>query len=197
MPEKAREHLDQALQHLFVLTGYSDKDPEILASHRETAHQWTETIVQVFYDTLFTYEPTAKVFSEGERPAREQMLRDWYEGLTSGNIDQNWWRHQWFVGLVHIKRGVSNLFLIGMMSRIQQLFLSKCLETLPPDEAKELFGAFKRITDVVTGLIADGYFENYFIALERTVGFKTALIQRMLDMEVKKMLEEWRNTNHA
>ncbi len=195
MNNDATSHLNEILEHLFVLTGYSGQDPKILSTHRETTTAWTEIVVQAFYDTLFSYPPTASVFSEGEREKREQMLRDWYQGLVAGNITEEWWQHQWFVGLVHIKRGVSNIFLIGMMSRIQQLFLGKCLETLPPAEAEELFGAFKRVTDVVTGLIADGYFENYFIALERTVGFKTALIQRMLDMEVNKMLEEWRNAS--
>lgn len=53
-----------------------------------------------------------------------------------------------------------------------------------------LYVAFKRATDVVAGLIAEGYFENYFIALERTVGFKRQLIQRMLDVEVNKMWQE-------
>ncbi|MFN3920509.1 MAG: hypothetical protein ACK4JF_09530 [Methylohalobius sp.] len=47
------------------------------------------------------------------------------------------------------------------MSRVQQLFLERCLDELPAEQAKALYAAFKRT--VVAGLIAEGYFENCFI----------------------------------
>lgn len=39
---------------------------------------WVDQVVQGFYDTLFAHPPTRAIFREGERPAREKTLRDWY-----------------------------------------------------------------------------------------------------------------------
>ncbi|MCX8049332.1 MAG: protoglobin domain-containing protein [Methylohalobius sp.] len=186
------KNAERSLADLVELSGFSEQDAKLLASYYLTTSQWTEEIVQTFYEALFAYEPTAKVFQDGERAAREQTLRDWYHEVASGRIDSDFWRKQWMVGLVHIKRQVSNAFMLGMMSKVQQVFLSKCFQELPLAEAVALYMAFKRVTDVVAGLIAEGYFENYFIALERTVGFKRSLVARMLELEINKMLHEAR-----
>ncbi|GAB4358939.1 MAG: hypothetical protein Kow0060_13210 [Methylohalobius crimeensis] len=156
--------LEQTLRDLIELNGFSDCDPALLHTHYDKTSRWVDEIIKVFYDRLYGYEPTARVFEEGERPAREQTLHDWYLEVAAGKVSSEWWRRQWFVGLVHIKRKVSNAFMIGTMSRVQQVFLAK------------------------------GYFENYFIAMERTVGFKRSLVQRMLDVEVGKMLQESRSS---
>lgn len=182
--------LQASLQDLISLTGFSEADAAVLASYAQLTSQWTEDVVKAFYDTVYGYEPTAKILQGEDRAAREQTLRAWYLEVTQGKLDSSWWNKQWLVGLVHIKRKVSNAFMLGMMSRVQQLFLERCLGELPAEQAKALYAAFKRATDVVAGLVAEGYFENYFIALERTVGFKRQLIQRMLDVEVNKMLQE-------
>ena len=63
---------------------------------------------------------------------------------------------------------------------------------MPPAEAEKVFGAFKRVTDIVAGLIAEGYFANYIVAMERSAGFKKALVERMMNVEIGKMLEEVR-----
>ncbi|MBN2701350.1 MAG: hypothetical protein JXR29_07870 [Methylothermaceae bacterium] len=186
--------LEQTLRDLIELNGFSDCDPALLHTHYDKTSRWVDEIIKVFYDRLYGYEPTARVFEEGERPAREQTLHDWYLEVAAGKVSSEWWRRQWFVGLVHIKRKVSNAFMIGTMSRVQQVFLANCLKEMAVDEAEAVYGAFKRITDVVMGLIAEGYFENYFIAMERTVGFKRSLVQRMLDVEVGKMLQESRSS---
>lgn len=141
---------------------------------------------------MFAYEPTSAVFREGERPAREKTLRDWYLETARGSITPEWWRRQWVVGLVHIPRKVTNPFMLAMMSRLQQFFLHKCLEEMPAAEAEKVYGAFKRVTDIVAGLIAEGYFANYIAAMERSAGFKKALITRMMDVEINKMLQEIR-----
>lgn len=169
--------LEQTVRDLIALNGFSDRDPALLQTHYDQTSRWVDEITKVFYDLLYGYEPTARVFEEGERSAREQTLRDWYLEVVTGKVSSEWWRRQWFVGLVHIKRKVPNAFMIGAMSRIQQVFLANCLKEMPIDTAEAVYGAFKRLTDVVVGLIAEGYFENYFIALERTVGFKRSLVQ--------------------
>jgi hypothetical protein len=82
--------------------------------------------------------------------------------------------------------------MIGMMSRTQQFFLKKCMETFDTERALEVFGAFKRITDTITGLIAEGYFLSYVEATERMTGQSRALTDRLVSLEITRMTEEMR-----
>lgn len=184
--------MEQTLKDLITLFGFSEQDPLTLQEHFHQTSKWSDEVVKVFYDILFSYERTTQIFKENERSAREKTLRDWYLNVADGKITPEWWRRQWVVGLVHIPRKVSNPFMLGKMSRLQQFFLKKCLEEMPLAEAEKVFGAFKRITDIVAGLIAEGCFANYIVAMERSAGFKKALVERMMNVEIGKMLEEVR-----
>ncbi len=181
----------ETLADMQVLTGISEEDYALLRKHSELMQTWTEDLIKAFYDLLFSYERTSAVFPRGpeERPEREQTLRRWYTGLTTGRIDEKFWWHQWYVGLVHIKVKVSNTFMLGMTSRVQQLVLEKCFASLECEEALELYGAFKRTTDVVAALIAEGYFTNYVESLERVLGFNRGLIDRMMELEIERRMQ--------
>ena len=74
----------------------------------------------------------------------------------------------------------------------QQLFLAKCLAELDPATATEVFGAFKRITDVVLGLVAEGYHQGYVAAVADVTGMQGALIDRMADVAVDGLLAKAR-----
>ena len=182
--------IEKVLHDMVVLTGFSEEDSRILQETAEVTAQWADDFAQAFYDLLFSYEPTAKVFREGERPAREASLKAWYDGVIHGNFTPAFWQQQWVVGLIHIARRVTNPYMLGMTSRVQQLFLHKCLEVFDTAKAEAVYGAFKRATDVVAGLVTEGYFQNYMLAMERVAGFRKKLIVRMLDMEIRRMLEE-------
>ncbi len=182
--------VDQVLQDLIVLTGYSEEDAALLREHASLTRLWADEAVQVFYDTLFGYERTAAVFREGERPEREKTLRDWYLRVVSGEIDPQFWRWQWLAGVKHIPRHVTNAFMLGAMSRLQQFFLEKCLEALPVEEARRLYRAFHRVTGVAVGVMTEGYFQNYVVAMEKAVGFNRALVERMMELEIQQMIDE-------
>ncbi len=184
--------LQTVLQDLIQLTGYTEEDAAVLRKYAAHTAAWEDVVTQAFYDMLYGYGRTAAVFHEDERPAREDTLRNWYRIVSGGRIDDQFWHWQWFVGLIHIPRHVTNPFMLGAMSRVQQLFLEKCLATLPADEAVKLFASFKRVTDIIAGLIAEGYFESYIRAMERMSGQSRALIDRMVLMEVESMVEESR-----
>jgi hypothetical protein len=184
--------MEQVLNDLIALTGLTEQDYQILQDAASHTQQWTDDLTAAFYDTLYGYAPTSHIFKPGERPERENTLITWYREVTSGTIDLNFWRRQWIVGLVHIPRRVTDPFMIGMMSRVQQLFLKKCLETYDLEQAMTVFGAFKRVTDVVTGLIAEGYFLSYVEATERMTGQSRALTERLVGLEISKMTEEMR-----
>ncbi len=180
---------EQVLQNLRTLVQYRPEDAEVLKRVYPVTSAWADEFVQIFYDVLFGYEPTARIFQPNERPAREQTLREWYLRLVKGDVDESFWRGQWRVGLVHIYRRVTNDFMIAMMSCLQQEFLRKCMDTWPSAEAAEVFLAFKRTTDVVSGLIAEGYMRGYQQAMKELLGFRIGLLERLIDMESKSLVE--------
>jgi hypothetical protein len=155
--------VDQTLQSLIHLTGFSEHDRYVLQENAEHTQQWVDEFVQLFYDTIFMYPPTRGVFKEGERPEREQSMRIWYLQITSGEFDDQFWQKQRQIGLKHVNRGILNAFMLGMMNRTQHFFLDKCLNTFGPEKGIEVFNAFKRVTDVTAGLIAKGYQSPYAV----------------------------------
>lgn len=186
--------MEKVLKDLVALTGLAKRDFQILQEAAPQTQLWVEDFVEIFYDTLYGYESTSHVFKEGEREAREKTLRDWYLEVAGGDLNrQNFWHHQWFVGLVHIPRKVTNTFMFSMMSKVQQHFLQKCMNTFEPSQAVVVYTSFKRVTDVIAGLIAEGYFSNYILAMEQVAGLRPALIERMMNIEVGKMIAEARS----
>jgi hypothetical protein len=182
----------EVLEVLEKLAGFLQADCAVLAENASRTQTWVDAVVKEFYDTVFAQNATAKVFHDGERAAREKTLHDWYLEVTSGKIDQQFWEHQWFVGLVHIKRHVDNQFVVGIMSRLQNLFLNQCLAEFEQAKAQQVFAAFKHVTDVVVGLIVEGYKSQYLDAIERTSGISPALIEHMATTEADRMVEEHR-----
>ena len=155
--------VDKTLESLMYLTEFSDDDRRVL--HEAAAHTqlWVDQFVQMFYETLFAYPLTRGVFREGERPEREQTLRVWYLRITSGELDDQFWKEQWQVGQRHVDRLIPNSYMFGMMHRAQRFFLDKCLTDFGPGKGLRIFHAFKRATDIASGLIAEGYHNTYAV----------------------------------
>jgi hypothetical protein len=178
-----------------ALNGLSEQDARILQEAAPKTKKWVNLVVKEFYDTLYGYPPTAGIFKPDERPALEKTLHDWYILVSSGNFDDKFWERMWFVGLVHIKRRVTNAYMLSMMSRIQQLFLRQCLKEFDAVRTEKVFAAFKRVLDAVAALIAEGYFMSYVEGLETVLGFNKALSQLMLEMEIDTKIAEARARN--
>lgn len=180
------------LKNLETIIGLSADDVEIIKEAAPKLAEWGPAVVQLFYDTLYAYEPTAKVFKEGERPAREASLADWYMTLLRGEVDDAFWWQQWMVGLIHVWRGVPNHYMHAMMSKVQLAFLHLSLQEFETAQAEKIFGAFKRITDVIVGLITESYLVKYLEAVENFSGIKQTVIDRMVSLEVESMIKEYR-----
>ncbi len=86
----------------------------MLARHAPLMEGWTEEPVQGFYDTLFAHAATWVVFREGERKEREKTLRDWYLRTLRGPFNGVYFAWQALVGLVHVRRGVTNAMMASM-----------------------------------------------------------------------------------
>lgn len=182
------------------LVEFRDSDWDVLEAEAEQIRQWGPEMVNIFYDTLFGLEETRQVFHEGERPKVEATLATWIESMISGKQGPEFWEHQWLVALMHIKRGTKNLYMLGMMNRLQQVFLQKCMEHYDAQKAIEVYSAFLRISGTVATLIAQCYDEVTNISVKQglaRVGLNEALVKRIRDMQIETMMKEVREKEEA
>ena len=97
--------------------------------------------------------------------------------------------------MVHIARGVSNDYMLSMMSHIQLKFGELCFQEFDDIKAWQIFKSFKKVTDIIGVLIVEGYIDLYKQAIEGMSGIKPALIDRMAFLESQKMWEEYKSQN--
>ena len=97
--------MNDILQSLIPLVGLTNDDFGVLNEVAPKLKEWIPEIVEIFYNTLYEHESTAKVFENGERPAREHTLKHWLEELFTGRVNKTaFWEHQWFISFIHIKQ---------------------------------------------------------------------------------------------
>jgi hypothetical protein len=155
--------METTIESLKYLTEISDQDRQVLQAATKHTQQWADEFGQMVYETLLNYQPTREVFKEGEPLKHKKMMETWYLQAISGEFDDQFWRHQWRVGLRHVERGILNVYMLGLMDRVQRFFLDKCMSTFDPEHGTELFKAFQRVTDVASALIAEGYHSPYAV----------------------------------
>jgi len=167
---------------------FSEEDADVLIRNKDKLLEWEDGLIQGFYDSVFNHDTTRAVFTEGERPAREQTLRDWYQRTLNGPFDDSYWEWQTYVGLVHIKRKVNNAMVTGMWGWIATYLSSKALEEFPQDEALKLVKAVHALQANVTALIVESYLKNMFVAIDKAAGLNEALLGRLVATEIDDML---------
>lgn len=168
------------------------EDHETLARNRAFLLGLEDELVALFYDTLFGYPVTSAVFVDGERAAREQTLRGWWQRTVGQPIDMEYFRWMAFVGIVHIKRGVTNPMMLSMLQVVTERIVVVSRATLGEAEAVKLQQAFARISTTVGAIISEAYTIGYLGALEDLAGLDPKLTARMLAMEVKRIETEGR-----
>ncbi len=175
------------------LIDFRESDWDVLASEAEVIKTWAPDLVDVFYNTLYSIEETTAVFHDGERAKLEATLEKWITDILSGDQGDKFWNHQRYIALLHIKRGTKNLYMLGMMNRLQQVVLTKSMENFDQAKAVEVSMAFLRLSGMVAGIIAQCYDEvtetSTHAGLSR-VGLNEALINRIKSMQIDKMLKE-------
>lgn len=168
------------------------EDHETLARNRAWLLSMETEVVALFYDTLYAYPPTAGVFVEGERDDREQTLRVWWQRTVGSPIDMDYFRWMAFVGIVHIKRGVTNPMMLSMLQVVTEHVVVVARVALGDAEAVKLQQVFARLATTVGAIISEAYTIGYLGALEDLAGLDPKLTARMLAMEVKRIEDEGR-----
>ena len=180
---------ERLLNHIPQNLRLNEEDIKVLNSHLDFFASKADVIKNDFYDTLFSNEATRKVFHEGERPIREKSLVDWVVKTIGGNFDMNYWAWQTFVGILHIKRKVSNDYMIIMMHRVSDLVVSEAYKDLPAEEASRLKTAWLKVAAIVLSLISESYHYFYLVAISQTTGLNLNLLDNLVRVEVDNLVE--------
>ena len=164
------------------------EDAKTFARHKEAMRSWVDAVVQGFYDTLFAHPATRAIFREGERPAREKTLRDWYLRTVEGPFNGQYFAWQTLVGLVHVRRGVTNAMMAAMWNWVVETVSRLARQTLPQGEAEALADAWRRLGFTVMTLISESYLHAYLEALAQVEGVEVGMFLQRAQEEAARML---------
>lgn len=189
MLKEATQHI---LDQLPEETKLSDVDIAVLKKNSEFILSHADGIIIDFYDTLFNNPETKKVFHEGERDLRERSLKLWFEKTLSGNFDLDYWAWQTFVGILHVKRKVTNNMMIAMMGRVSDLISTTAITKLDVNEAIALKNAWSKFSSTVLSLIGEGYHIFYMKAVSNTTGLSDNLLKNTVKVEIDNLIDQYK-----
>jgi Protoglobin len=176
---------------------FRESDAKIIGAYQEPLMALEPAVIKAFYDTLYNHPTTGAVFVDGERPARELTLSNWWRRTVLGPLDEEYFAWMAMVGLVHVARNVGNPMMLAMTSFVTSFVAEKVAE-MPLDraEAESLIEAFRRLASTVGSVISFGYDRAYdravVTALSDLAGMPEALFQRLRHQEVLSALAEAR-----
>ena len=149
-----------------------------------------DVITKNFYDTLFNFEKTSKVFHDGERKMREKSFQHWANQTLTRDIDEEYWKWQTYVGLIHIKRGIKNDIFITMLNYISEMLVEEVVMNLPKEQAVPILKAWLKLTATVAALITEGYRLFYHKAVENVTGISQELLDNTVKVEIDNLVRE-------
>lgn len=170
---------------------FTTQDAAVIVSNRDMLLELEDEVVKGFYDTLYAHPATAKVFRDGERPAREGTLSHWWRRTVNGPLDDQYFAWMAMVGLVHVLRKVSNPMMMAMAD-FTVSFVAESADSsgLDPTDAAMLVQAFRRLAATVGATIVEGYDHAIASALFDVVGMPEALLERLRDQEIAAALKQ-------
>jgi hypothetical protein len=170
-------------------------DARTLFDHCEFLLGIEDQLITHFYDTLFAHPTSAAVFADGERPEREDTLRHWWRRTIDGPLDASYWSWMALVGVVHIRRGVRNPMMLGMMTVVEDTVHHEAMKAgFEPDELERLRTAFNHLGNTVSALIAESYTQSYIGALQNLGGLNPRLLSNMLSIEIQAIEDAGRTS---
>ena len=188
---------NEIIQQIPECVRFNDEDAQALIRNKEILLTLEDGLVAGFYDSVYGYDITRAVFTDDERPAREQTLREWYRRSLNGPFNDQYWQWQTFVGLVHIKRKVNNAMVSGMWGWILTYLSENALKHLDATEAFAVIKALHALQSSVMALISESYLRNMFVAVDKASGINEALLMRLVNMEIDEMLDDARRDGAA
>ncbi len=180
------------LDQLPTETKLNDYDIAVIKKNQNFLFSKADYIVKDFYDTLFSNPATAAVFHEGERSIREKSLKEWLVKTVTGDFSLDYWQWQAFVGILHVKRKVTNNMMIAMMSRVSDIISTEAIKELATQDAIDLKNAWSKFSGTVLSLIGESYHIFYMKAVSNTTGLSGALLENTVKVEIDNLVDAYK-----
>ena len=168
----------------------NEEDIKVLKRNKDFIFSLAGVIVKDFYDVLYSNEKTRAVFKPGEREIREKSLTSWMIKTIEGNFDLAYWSWQTFVGILHVKRKVTNNMMISMMGRVSDIIFTQAILQLPKEEAIALKTAWIKFSSTTLSLIAEAYHIFYMTAVSNVTGMNQKLMNNAVQVEIDNLINE-------
>ena len=182
----------QILEQLPEETKMNSRDIEVIKKNQEFLFSKADFIVTDFYDTVFSNPATKAIFHEGERPTREKSLKDWLVKTVTGDFSLEYWQWQAFVGILHVKRKVTNNMMIAMMGRISDLISTEAIRELASQDAIDLKSSWSKFSGTVLSLIGESYHIFYMQAVSNTTGLSGVLLENTVKVEIDSLVDQFK-----
>lgn len=185
--KKRRERMKKAIDTLIDLVGFSDEDRKVLKANSPKITEWVDEIVSGIFDDIKSSKTQSELLGRSGEEV-QKALCEYFQAICGGDLDEGVWEREWSRGLISMMSGTTLPLTVAVISKLQLGFMKKCLAELDPGEAETLFGAFKRATDVVAGLNAEGYMDAFAEGVEIASGFSKAVIERMAKVGAEQLV---------
>ena len=190
--ESSQVQLSKILKNAQNLIDVKEKDILYLRDRKDILTSWADELMDDFYDTLLKYPKTAKVFEKVPVEVVKEKNKNWYKDVVSGKIDENFYKFQFFVGLVHVYWNIENNIMIFMANRLKMKFLDKASKHFEPQEATRVFHSFSKIVDFLIALTVEGFIFTLKEALFDIAGLNPNLVKNMMGIKLDEMYDQFK-----
>jgi len=186
LPEIAKRILSQIPDSIKL----TDEDIQIIHTNKDFILDREDAIFDRFFEILLNFEPTKNVFKEGEVPIVMKVFKRWLKITLSSEFNDEYWEWQTFVGLVHIKRGVTNNVFISMLSVVTEMLVDAVVTNVPKEDAIPILKAWLKLSRMISALISESYRIFYLRAVEDVTNIDENLLNRISLLAIDKLLEK-------
>ncbi len=191
---------DKIIKICSLLNGFSEEDWKTLKVVSDRTIPWIPDMVKTFYNIVDNFLESATEYYQEIRnikigesaEERSKIVTDWLTEILSGHPKENYWQRIWLVGLVHVFHSIKPLYIIGVMSAVQNLFLTNCNEEFDKQLAEKIFSSFKRATDTTVACIIESNMHGLTKGMIM-VGMNESLINNIKTNAVKRLIKEQRS----
>ncbi|MFZ2853413.1 MAG: protoglobin domain-containing protein [Rhodocyclaceae bacterium] len=159
---------DDEIRQRKAFLEFTDDDVAALAGVNEFAERYADSVIDVFYRHLLSFEETRAFFTDPDVLAHvRNMQKAYFKRLTEGEYDQDYVANRVKIGAIHERIGLPVKSYLGMYC----FYLRSVFERLrveykdTPERAATVFGSLMKLTFFDIGLAIDTFIESR----ERTI----------------------------
>jgi hypothetical protein len=169
------------------------EDIKILHDNKQFVLDREDAIFEKFFEILLNFEPTKNIFNEGEVPRVKEVFKRWLKITLSSEFNDEYWQWQTFVGLVHIKRGVTNNVFISMLSVVTEMLVEEVTANVPNEVGVPILKAWLKLSRTLGALISESYRIFYLKAVEEVTSIDEKLLNRISILAIDNLLKDNQN----